>query len=292
MILLGLDLGSAKTGLCAIDPEARDVIGAATVPVDPKNLRATVDAIGKAIEASGAERVIVEWNERPYMPADASAAAAMAYARETMARLLERVEQLAETWHSCGVCGAKGRAPCAEGCVGGEGRRIPCERIAVMTWRSRVGALKRSRRGVTGFRGASWARLNPRRETADRRVKEALRRELGEAAEVLRDVHQKDACGAALGWARAPAEPKARAPRVRIAKAGDATKTRQRAPASSKIDALCDAIRAHGRPIRLDVLAVRLAMFPGDCAAVAKKALTCGRVRKVAHGVYALAEVT
>jgi hypothetical protein len=266
MILLGLDLGSAHCGLCAIDTSTTPptVTGSATVPVGA-DVAGCVRTILVAVETSGAEVVAVEWNERPYVPKGATpqAAASMAHAREVMVRILDRVEQALDG-------------------------KVTVKRIAPATWRSRIGVTRRHRAGVAGLREAAWARLNPRRDTTDRRVRRALERALGEAgAGALSDVHQRDAAGTALGVEK----PATGAPRVRNRARRGASAERRAAPTGpSKIDLVCEAIRAHGRPIRLDVLAVRMAMDKSALCALLSKAEKCWRVAKTATGVYWLSD--
>jgi hypothetical protein len=187
---LGIDLGSVKCGCVALD--GRIVVGAATIDVEEKRLDPTVAAIFRAYDVAGASEIIAEWAERPYVPRDATpqTAAAIMRARETMAVLLDRIEREAAT------------------------RSIPVARIAAVSWRAKIVRATR-RRGTEGFRESSWRRLNPRRDTADHRVKIALRHLLGDDVDALRDVHQRDAAGAVLGalMLREPGE--TRSPRTR-----------------------------------------------------------------------------
>lgn len=215
MTVLGIDLGSAKCGVCAID--GKTIVGAATIPVDTKNLRPTVDRITAAIVASGSDRVAIEWSERPYTPKNATpqAMASIMFARETMAKILDRIEQWCET------------------------KGIGVVKLACATWRARIGVSRRRQAGVAGLRQAAWARLNPRRDTTDRRVRNAVERLLGPEADALRDVHQRDAAGVVMGMDRADAV----ARRAIKRSPGDARKrTAHRDQLRREQDALADAM--------------------------------------------------
>ena len=122
-VTFGIDPGSARCGICALS--GREVIGVATIAVDRSNLGPATAAILSAIDVASPARIAIEWSARPYAPAGATpqAIAAMAAARETMAVLIDRVEQ---------------------GC---EARGIPVTRMPAATWRSRIGAAGRRREG-------------------------------------------------------------------------------------------------------------------------------------------------
>jgi hypothetical protein len=96
----------------------------------------------------------------------------MAAARETMAVLIDRVEQ---------------------GC---EARGIPVTRMPAATWRSRIGAAGRRREGDE--------------RSGDERVRDGLRGALGDAVAGLGDVHQRDAAGVALALQEGSRTPRER----------------------------------------------------------------------------------
>jgi len=197
--LIGLDLGSARCGVCllcdgtptaacTVDIESTNATGAAFVDY----ARATAEILS-AVRDSGAVRLIAEWAPL-YIPPSATPqqASAMGRSHEVMAILLDRVEQ---------GCAALG---------------VPVVRMHASTWRARIGARRKRMTGLAGFRRGAWAKLNPRRDTTDRAVRVALENHWPTLARTLANVHERDAAGVALGeWlgAKAP-EPKAPAPRA------------------------------------------------------------------------------
>lgn len=276
MILLGLDLGSARCGVCILT-DGRPT-AACTIDVDG-DIGACATAILRAVNESEAERLIAEWGAFYIRPnATPQEAAAMARAREIMAVLLDRVEQ------GCVLMG------------------VTVVRMPAATWRSRIGVTRRKRTGIEGFRHAAWARLNPRRDTTDRAVRVALERHLGDLARTLGNAHERDACGVALGEHMGiPVRP----PRVRAPRGPRGARGALAAPAEgpSVLDRLCDAIREHAKPnwrasptfelraepgIRLEVLCIRAALDKAKTQNALRKGITTGRIIKLAIGVYGL----
>lgn len=272
MILLGLDLGSARCGVCILTDGRPSA--ACTIDVDG-DIGTCATAILRTVNESEAERVIAEWGAF-YVPKHAkpAEAAAMARAREIMAVLLDRVEQ------GCIMMG------------------VPVVRMPTATWRARIGVTRRKTAGVEGFRRAAWARLNPRRDTTDRAVRMCLDRHFGDLALTLANAHERDACGVALAEYMGAPPPKVRIRAPRSPRSPG--KAHVRAEGPSMLDRVCDAIREHARSnalhskpgIRLDVLAVRLAMAPVNVGKHLEKGISVGRIVKIKIGVYGLADVT
>lgn len=253
LITLGLDLGSVRCG-AAVVIDGRPC-AAATIDVDPCDVGPAVQAIDRMLTEHGAERVALEWCARAFAPRDVTpqAAAKIIDAQRVMAVLRDRVHA---------VCNA---------------RCLPIEELNTATWRSHIGA--RKRRNEPSEEPHTW-------RTADAAVRAALVRHLGEelVATLLPTVDMRDAAGVALADYLGP---KPAVHRVRAYRRRPGVQ-----PRGSAIDHVVEAMAQHGRPIRLDVLAVRTSKYPALLRSTLIKAIKIGRVIKVSHGVYALPDMT
>lgn len=136
-MIVGLDLGSAQCGLVAVNGDA---FLAQTIAVDPADVGPAFAAIDACVTETRPELVVVEWasfyvsaKATPQMTA--AAASSIGRARETMVRLLDRVEQR---------CQALG---------------VPIATIQPRTWRKRI---KVATQDDAGVRGALWRILGER----------------------------------------------------------------------------------------------------------------------------------
>lgn len=266
MTTIGIDPGSAHTGIVAAR-DGRPVIEGATVDVDPDDVTSAVDEMERAITESGADRVVIEWTRRGWMPAGVSAQAAqeMMNNRCVMVRQIDRVEVF------CKKAG------------------VPVVHIAPATWRSRIGVVKPQWVQPIGWHPPLVAKPMSR-AWVDGAVRDALAIHLGESAALLRDVHQRDAFGAILGdWL-------ARVPVVRARRLPRAPRTPRDVPAieapesatPTTADRILDAMATHARPIRLDVLAVRLAVHERAIVPTLRRMLASSLILRPSRGIYTL----
>ena len=293
-ITIGLDLGSAKCGIvAAADGRPRASV---TIPVDADDVGSAWHEIERAIVETEAARVVVEWGHF-YLPPGSSLAAAtsMARAREVQVRLIDRTEQL---------CAARG---------------VPLAKIAAATWRKRIGvekpehviaaelAAKDARATSVCLWAFAWLVSgerppapepipSPSRSWVDRAVHDALTRRLGVAeCETLQTVHERDAMGGVLGDLLAPPPVVPKAPRPESDKPKrDRSHRPPKAPRATLAGGYVDeageravaAIVAQGGRIRLDVLAVRLALPVPAAHRLVTRLVARGLVTKPERGIY------
>lgn len=248
--VLALDLGSKHLGMVSAPPTLPLRPSARwTQDVDPANLDPAVGTVAAVLNTGKIGTVVLEIAPRFFAPKGASEPAKAA---------------MLEAYTVCRVLAERVELLCRE-----HEPPIPYERVSRQRWAHRVVP---HARGITEEAGHAGVKV---------------RTDPGLWA-ILRGEHERDAAGALVGYLLGLEVDRAK--EARRAKRGPRAVARATddAPAPRAADLMVDALRAHGRPIRADVLAVRLAITVSALSSMLRPALKTGRVVRPSRGIYAL----